>query len=236
MAQGFERIFGVFGKFVEKEHTVVRQTHLAGLKMRAAPDECHVRDGVVGRAEGACGNEGVAAPEFSRHRMNLRGLQTFRQTEGRQNRGEAFGHHALAAARTPHEQDVVPAGRRHFEGAFYERLAFHLAEIVGERLLCGVKFRAGVDHGGQEGRPALEVADELREVAHGEHLHAVHHRGLSGILFGHEECGVAHAAGEDGGGENAAHRSEIAVEPQFAEKDAPLNRGADRVNAFVRKQ
>ena len=79
------------------------------------------------------------------------------------------------------------------------------------------------------------LAEEITVLVHGRESYdaAV---AASGILFGHEECGVAHAAGENGGGENAAHRSEIAVEPQFAEKDAPLNRGSDRMNAFVRKQ
>ena len=103
LAEGFERVFGVFRKFVEKEHAVVRQTDLAGLKMCTAADEGDVGNGVVGRTKRACGDEGVAASEFTGHGMDLRGLQTFGQTEGWQNRGEAFRHHALATAGTAHK-------------------------------------------------------------------------------------------------------------------------------------
>ena len=100
----------------------------------------------------------------------------------------------------------------------------------------GIKFGARVDYRGQEGSAPLEMADHFRKVAHAEHLHAVYHSGLAGILLRHEECGVTHAASENRRREYAANGAQIAVQTQFAEKHAALYLHVGGVNAFVRKQ
>ena len=130
----------------------------------------------------------------------------------------------------------MPAGRRDFKGAFHQRLAFDFAEIVGKSFLRGIKFGACVDYRGQEGSASLKMANHFRKVAHAEHLHAVYHSGLAGILLRHEEGGVTHAASENRRGEYAANGAQIAVQTQFAEKHAALYLHVDGVNAFVGKQ
>ena len=130
----------------------------------------------------------------------------------------------------------MTAGRRDFKGAFHQRLAFDFAEIVGKSFLRGIKFGARVDYRGQEGSASLKMADYFRKVAHAEHLHAVYHSSLAGILLRHEECGVAHAASKNRRGEYAANGAQITVQTQFAEKHAALYLHVDGVNAFVRKQ
>ena len=130
----------------------------------------------------------------------------------------------------------MPAGSCDFKGAFHQRLAFDLTEIVGKSFLRSIKFGARVDYRGQEGSAPLKMADHFREVAYAEHLHAVYHSGLAGILLRHKECGVTHAASKNCGGEYAANGAQIAVQTQFAEKHAALYLHVDGVNAFVRKQ
>lgn len=95
-----------FGEFVEEEHAVVGQAHLAGPRYVASAYEPGVGDGVVRRPEGAVQDEGGMV-EQARHAEDLRCLEGFFEAEGRQNSRNSLCEHGLSGAWRAHQQNVI---------------------------------------------------------------------------------------------------------------------------------
>ena len=182
------------------------KTHFPRLDIASASDERYIRDGVVRCAERAGGDEGVVALKFAGDRVNLRGFQTFGQREGRQNGRQAFGHHALSAARTSHQQKVVTTGGRHFKSPLRHLLPFHVLEVVGEAVLGSIKLLSGINHGRSDEVHAFQMLDHLAEVAGAKHLEGVDHGGFAGIFFGNENRFIAQTTRQNGRRQHAPHR------------------------------
>src|SRR5207237_9823893 len=52
LAHHFERRAFELRQLIEKEHTIVRETHFAGIRKRAAAEQADVTDGVMRRTKG----------------------------------------------------------------------------------------------------------------------------------------------------------------------------------------
>ena len=117
-------------QFVQEEHPVVGQAHLPGPGDGAAADEPGVRDGVVGRPEGAPGHQGLAGFQAPHDAVDLGGLQGLFETPGRQHRAQAPGQHGLAGAGRAHHQDVVAAGGGDEQGPLHRLLPLDVPEIL----------------------------------------------------------------------------------------------------------
>ena len=61
-------------QFVAEQHTIVCQTDFTGLRILSATNQCHLRDGVVGRTERALTDEAGVAVELAGDRVYLGGL------------------------------------------------------------------------------------------------------------------------------------------------------------------
>src|SRR5881227_610395 len=70
-----------------------------------------------------------AQGQHARHGVDLGRLERLFETYLRQDGRDAAGQHRLAAPWWADHQDVVPAGRRHLEGALGVGLPFHLGEV-----------------------------------------------------------------------------------------------------------
>ena len=84
----------------------------------------------------------------------------------REEGGEPLGQHRLAGARGPDHQEVMPAGRSHFERALRGLLALDVAQ-VGHRFIAWVRRRQRA----LQRLQAFEVVDELKQIARREDLH-----------------------------------------------------------------
>ena len=109
---------------------MVGQAHLPGPGDGAAADEARVRDGVVGRAEGPPGHQGLAGLQAPHDAVNLGGLQGLFETPGGQDRAQAPGQHGLAGPGRAHHEDVVAAGGGDEQGPFHRLLAPDVPEIL----------------------------------------------------------------------------------------------------------
>ena len=113
LAENFEDVAGELGEFVEEEEAVVGKGDFAGARDHAAADEAGIGDGVVGRTEGAVGDETFVAIQDAGDGMDLGGLEGLLKTQRREDGGEAFGEHGFAGARRPDHKDVVATGGCH---------------------------------------------------------------------------------------------------------------------------
>lgn len=72
LAQYFQCLALEFWQLVCKEHTIVSQRNLAGLRIGAATDKGRLADGVVRTAKGAGGNERAVAHAIGANWRNLK--------------------------------------------------------------------------------------------------------------------------------------------------------------------
>src|SRR6266542_2012971 len=84
---------------------------------------------VVGRAEWALRDEGLAGRQQADDAVNLGRFKRLVQRQRRQNRRQPFGEHQLACTRRTDEQDVVAARRGDFQRALDGLLALDIGEI-----------------------------------------------------------------------------------------------------------
>ena len=67
-------------------------------------------NGVVGRPEGAAGDQGMCAVGEAADRPQLGGLQRLLPGQVGEDGGQAFGQHTLACTGRAYHEDVVSAG------------------------------------------------------------------------------------------------------------------------------
>ena len=129
LAEDFEDVAGELGELVEEEQAVVGEGDFAGARDHAAADEAGVGDGVVGRAEGAVGDEAFVAVEDAGDGVDLGGFEGFFEAQRREDGGQALGEHGLAGAGRADHEDVVATGGGDLEGALGDVLAADVAEV-----------------------------------------------------------------------------------------------------------
>ena len=129
LPQHLQDILLELGQFIEEQHPVVSQRHLARPGMSAAADQAGIGDGVVRRAEHPPGDQRLTGGEQTEDRVDLGDFEGFLEGLRRQDRRNAAGQHGLAAAGRSDHQDVVPTGRGDFESPLDMPLAAHFGEI-----------------------------------------------------------------------------------------------------------
>ena len=67
LAQHLKRLLRELGQLVEEQYPVVSQRHFARHGLVGAPGHCHLRDRVVGTAEGSLRDERHIACELTSH-------------------------------------------------------------------------------------------------------------------------------------------------------------------------
>ncbi len=107
LTQHLENVLLELGEFIQKEHPVMRERHLARLRGVAAADQPHVGDGVVRGAEGTGGDERVVPLQKPHHAVDLGRLDRLLEEHGREDGGDAPGQHGLAGTGRADHQDVV---------------------------------------------------------------------------------------------------------------------------------
>ena len=170
-------------QLVEKEHAIVRQTHLARLQRAAAAGHGDVRHRVVRRAKRPGTHDGVIRRREAEDGIDLRGLDHFGAVHRGQNGRQALGEHGLARARRADEQDVallqlhiVPAakvnalimivnrhGQGHFGGLLPDDIFIqHRPDLLGGGQLIGDVLQGS----------GLRAVEPLVQNAHAK-LHAL---------------------------------------------------------------
>ena len=142
-----------------------------------------------------------------------RGLKAIGEGHGRQQRRQAATEHGLARARRPDEQDVVLPGGGDLDGATSDPLTADVAQVGPA--VCHVDAWAlgQIGHGLMAG----EHLDAFGQMIDAEHLDALDHRRLQGVLAGHDDALEAGPGGVGGQGEHPAHRANAAIEGQLAD-------------------
>ena len=91
LAQDLQDMAAALGPFIQEEHAVVGQRHLAGHRYVAAADQPRIRDGLVGRAKRAGRDQRRAVAGEAGDTMDARGLNGFGEGHRRQDGGESAG-------------------------------------------------------------------------------------------------------------------------------------------------
>ena len=146
------------GQLVEKEHAMMGERYLAGLRERSAADEGGLTDRVVRKTKRPRPHDARATDEQSGHAVNFRHLERFLQRHRWKNRWKAPREHRLAAARRSDEQKIVTAGGRDLEGALGGDLTAHVGQIAMH------EFVGKIEHGsGRVAPPFRAVPREHRD-------------------------------------------------------------------------
>jgi hypothetical protein len=96
LAQDLQDMAAELWQFIQEEHAMVGQRHFARHRYVAPTDQAHIRDGVMGGATWAGGDQGGAVAGEARDAVNTRGLHGLGEGHRRQDGGEAAGQHRLA--------------------------------------------------------------------------------------------------------------------------------------------
>jgi hypothetical protein len=129
LTEQIERVSMELEDLVEKEHSVMRETHFAGARLRPASNEGRVRRRVMGRAKRTVGDQTCAGRQQPGHRVHRSDLQRFVERQGRENARHPPRHHRLSGSRRANEQEVVTTGGRHLERTTSEELAAHVRKV-----------------------------------------------------------------------------------------------------------
>jgi len=216
LAQHLERVAAEFRQLVEEQDALVRERDLARLRVGAAARERRGRDRVMRAAEGPCADERIVRGQQAHHGVDHRDLERFLPRHVGQNGGQALGEHALAGARRPDEQDVVPACGRDLERAPGILLSLHVAEIWQRQFL---RFRLPFGRG-SKGRLPAEMRGQLLNAAHAVDRQPVRQRGLGGIFRRNIQLPDAKFPRGHRHGQHAAHRPELSLEADLAQERA----------------
>jgi hypothetical protein len=222
LAQRLQRGAVELGQLVEEQHAVVRQADLARTRHAGtAADEPRRRGGVVRRAEGPRRRQAGADVE-ARRRTHAGDLHRLVRQERREDARQPPGEHRLAGARPPDEAERVAARRGDLQRAPRGALPAHVGEVrPGTGALVG---RRG--HGDRRARlVAGEERDDVVDAARGADLDAFDQGGLGGVFGGDHDPGAAGGECGLGGGQRAAHRSDLAGERELAEEQGAVDGG-----------
>ena len=150
--------------------------------------------------------------------MNFGGLQCLFESKGRKDRRHALGQHGFAGAGRADHQNVVAAGRGHFQRALGGLLSAHIFEVDGKLLRlrqrgCGIRRQR------RDAIGAIQQSDNFHQRLHRIDADAGDHRRLAGVGFRHDEVHDLVAARGNGDGQRAAHPAHPAIERKFAHQD-----------------
>ena len=95
------------GQFIQEEHAIVGQRHLARHRYVAAADQPRIRDGMVGRAKRAGRDQRRAVAGEAGDAVDTRGLNGLGEGHRRQDGGESACQHRLARPWRTKEEDVM---------------------------------------------------------------------------------------------------------------------------------
>jgi hypothetical protein len=128
LAQDLEDMAAEPEGFIQKEHTMVGQRYVTHHRHVAAADQPRIRDGMVGRATRAGGDQRRAVAGEPGNTVDARGLNGLGEGHRRQDGGESAGQLRLARPWGTKEEQVVPANRRHLQRSFDQSLALDRGE------------------------------------------------------------------------------------------------------------
>lgn len=213
----FERGAFELRQLIEKQNPVVREAHFAGRWNGGAAEQPDIRDGVMWRAKGPGGDERLFAVEHSRDAVDLRALDRLLERHRGHDRGDPFRQHRFAGTgRTDHQQ-VVPAGDRHFNGAFDVALPFHVTEI-DLVILVGGEERSEIARRRFDRRFASNELECFPQVPHAVDGDPFHHRGFVRVGRGNENRLFLLPARFQGHRQHAFDGAHAAVQRQLADK------------------
>ena len=142
--------------------------------------------------------------------MDLGDFQRLFEGQFGQDGGNSAGEHGLAAARRPHEQDIVSAGDRYFQRPSRHGLPLDEGEIAGGSPPLGRRGKFGGGDG-REREGAREMSDDLFEVGGGKRPDTADIPRLSGVGGGDDEIGKSVVPRGDEGGQHPLHGAEFAA-------------------------
>ena len=197
------------------------QRDLAGPGHDAAADEAGIGDGVMGGAEGPLRDQAGRRIQHAGYGVNLGGLQCLLEGKRGQDGGQALGQHGLSRSRRADHEDVVAAGRGHFQSALSRLLPAHVLEVHG-KVLQFAEQRLGRDAVGlaldDADNRAVEQFKNIKQRGDGVDVDAFYHGGFSGVGRGKNQVGNIFFTRQNGHRQHARHGAHAAVQPQFADQ------------------
>ena len=217
LAECFENRTGELGDFVEEEDSMVGERNLAWGDASAAANDRDGGSGMVGRTEGAGGDNVVGEVGDG---VNFRDGDLFLGGKGREKVGSGASEQGFAGTRRAGNEDIVVAGDGNFHGTFGEVLTANMVEQGAGYLCFGFFYNIC---GGQDRTLVFQMEEELSEVIDRKKLHIANERGLGEVLVRKIDFRVSRLFGGLYDVDNAADGAKFAVERELADKETVID-------------
>ena len=216
LAQGLKGRFAKFGQLVQKQHTPVCKTHLAGARVSAAAYQRHIGNSVVRRTKRAHAHKPSLWRKLARNAVYLGNFKRFLKIQRRQDGGQALGQHGFATAGRADKQHIVAARSRHFQRTLGGLLPLNLGIILtvgrggkgfGFRLAQGLKRVCARQKGSATPKPLWR-----------KNFEPAHYRSFGPVARRNHQPGGPLLTRQQGQWQHAAYRAQCAIERQLARK------------------
>ena len=224
LSQHLQHTAPELGQFVEKQHPVVRQRHLARPRRLPAADQRHLRDGVVRSPVRPARHQPAGNPGLPGHGVYLGRLQRLPGRQRRQDRRHTPRQHRLSRTRCADHQHVVPSRRSDLQRPLGERLPLHVGEILLVTPRGDFERLRRPGHGGHDLSLAVQQRHHLLQAPGAQHVDTLHHGRLPGIVRRQHQPPQPFAAGPHGHRQHAPHGFQRPVERQLAREHRPAER------------
>ena len=224
LSQHLQHAAPELGQFVEKQHPVVRQRHLARPRRLPAADQRHLRDGVVRSPVRPARHQPAGNPGLPGHGVYLGRLQRLPGRQRRQDRRHTPRQHRLSRTRCADHQHVVPSRRSDLQRPLGERLSLHVCEILLVSPRGDFERLRRPGHGGHDLRLAVQQRHHLLQAPGAQHVDTLHHGRLPGIVRRQHQPPQPFVAGPHGHRQHAPHGFQRPVERQLAREHRPAER------------
>jgi len=136
LTQDFQDILLEFGQFVQKKNAIVGEADFPGFRDLSSSNQARIGYRVVRTSKRSGHDEGAVGWDQPHYAVDLCGFKALLKIHIRQNRWEPFGEHGFSGTRRADHDDIVPAGRGHFQTTLHVLLALHIVEINRIIHLC----------------------------------------------------------------------------------------------------
>ncbi len=234
LAKALEHATGELRQFVQKEHTVVGEAHLAGPRHPSAADDRRGRGGVVRTADRTRAHERAAFAEQTRTTVDSGDLEGFGPGHRRKQARQRPSHHRLAGSRGTDQKQVVPARRGDRHRPLRRLLPADLAAV--DRGAASGEQSIRIDLRSRRRHAALQEGDHLVETLEPVHVDPPDRRRLDGVGPGQDDAGATEAPREGGQADRPPNRTQSSVEGEFTGEEVRRHHRTRRGERSVGKQ
>ena len=207
-------------QLIQKQHSVMRQRHLARLWVLTTTNQRHRRCQMVRCSERTTTHKSSLCTQLTRHRVYLGGLQSLLTAHRGQDGRHTPCQHSLSRSWRTYHYHIMTSRRRNLHSSLDVSLPLHIGEVIlilfvyallGHNTHYGLKFLLAIQHRGK-----------FQQRPYGIDLKSLHHCRLGSILLRNIYLLETLCTSLGSNGQHTLHSSQATIQRQLTHKDRLL--------------